>query len=144
MNETTDLAVDEPLQAVELTASLTVGDLERSLAWYRDVVGFSVTQRHERDGKLRAVSLRAGEVRLLLGQDDGARGLDRAKGEGFSLMITVDADVDAVANRITAAGGELDTPLSEAPWGARIFRVRDPDNFRLTFSTPRTPAGEAR
>jgi len=85
-----------------ISASLTVKDLQRSLDWYQDVVGFTVDRRHEREGKLVAVSLKAGEIRLLIGQDDGAKGWDRAKGEGFSLHITTDQNIDALANRIKA------------------------------------------
>ena len=70
--------------ASALTASITVADIRKSMAWYRDVVGFEVQQEHERDGVLRAVSLQAGEVRILLNQEDGARGWDRVKGEGAS------------------------------------------------------------
>jgi len=82
------------LQGRTLSASLTVKDLEKSLAWYRDVMGFSVDQKHEREGKLMAVSLKAGDVRLLIGQDNGAKGWDRIKGEGFSLQITTDQNID--------------------------------------------------
>jgi catechol 2,3-dioxygenase-like lactoylglutathione lyase family enzyme len=76
-------------QARNLSASLTVRDIQASLAWYRDVVGFTVEQRHEREGALRAVSLSAGAVRVLIGQDDGAKGSDRLKGQGFSLQSTM-------------------------------------------------------
>src|SRR5258705_10780854 len=62
-----------------LSAALTVKDLEKSLAWYRDVIGFAVDQRHEREGVLRAVSLKAGDVQILIGLDDGAKGWDRVK-----------------------------------------------------------------
>ena len=57
--------------ASELSASLTVKDLQKSLAWYRDVVGFGVAQEYVREGALRAVALQAGSVRLLINQDDG-------------------------------------------------------------------------
>ena len=50
-------------EAINIAASFTVNDLPASLAWYRDVVGFSVDQEHARDGVLRAVSLRASGVR---------------------------------------------------------------------------------
>jgi uncharacterized glyoxalase superfamily protein PhnB len=118
-----------------LSASLTVGDLQASRAWYETVLGFEVDRLHEREGQLIAVSLRAGEVRILLGQDDGAKGVDRQKGEGMSLLITTEQSVDSIAARIRANGGELDTEPTDTPWGARIFRVRDPDGFRLTFSS---------
>ena len=62
-----------------MTASLTVKDLQKSLAWYRDVFGFTVDREMERDGKLRAVALKAGAIRILLNQDDGAKGFDRVK-----------------------------------------------------------------
>src|ERR1043166_3931557 len=88
-------AQPESFRAVTLSASLTVKDLQKSLAWYRDVVGFTVDQEHEREGKLRAVSMKAGAVRILLGQDDGARGLDRVKGEGVSLQMTTAQTADA-------------------------------------------------
>jgi uncharacterized glyoxalase superfamily protein PhnB len=120
-----------------LSASLTVKDLQRSLAWYADVVGFAVDKRHERDGTLRAVSLRAGDVRILINQDDGARGLDRAKGEGFSLMLTTERNVDEIAQRIVERGGTLDAPPADMPWGPRMFRLRDPDGFRLVISSDR-------
>src|SRR5438128_10397949 len=92
-----------------LSASLTVRDLEKSLAWYRDVMGFSVDQKHEREGKLMAVSLKAGDVRILINQDNGAKGWDRIKGEGFSLQITTDQDIDELAGRIKGLGVSLET-----------------------------------
>jgi uncharacterized glyoxalase superfamily protein PhnB len=136
-NESPDAARAEPFHARALAASLTVADLQKSLAWYRDVVGFAVDQEHVREGTLRSVSLRAGEVRILLNQDDGARGWDRAKGEGMSLMITTTQDVDAIADRIRESGGTLDSEPADMPWGARAFRVRDPDGFRFAISSPR-------
>ena len=128
-------AETESLQARSLSASLTVKDLERSLAWYHHVVGFTVDRKHEREGKLRAVSLRAGDVRILIGQDDGAKGWDRVKGEGFSLQITTDQNVDEIAKRIKELGGKLEMEPRDMPWGARIFRLKDPDGFKLTISS---------
>lgn len=127
---------DESFRARALAASLTVNDLRASVAWYRDVVGFVVEREHERGGALRAVSIAAGDVRLLLTQDDGARGTDRVKGEGFSLQLTTDQDVDARAAAIRARGGVLDSEPADA-WGARVFRLRDPDGFRLVISSVR-------
>jgi uncharacterized glyoxalase superfamily protein PhnB len=130
-------AEPESLRARALSASLTVKDLEKSLAWYRDVVGFTVDQKHERDGKLRAVSLKAGAVRILINQDDGAKGLDRVKGEGFSLQITTAQNIDDIANRIKHAGGTLVSEPADMPWGVRVFRLRDPDGFTFVVSSER-------
>ncbi len=133
-NTPTPRAAPESFRARALTASLTVNDLTKSLAWYRDVAGFTVDEKYEREGKVVAVTLKAGDVELLINQDDGAKGLNRVKGVGFSLQFTTVQDIDTLAEGIVARGGKLDTELTDMPWGARIFRLRDPDGFRMTFS----------
>ena len=130
----TPRAIPESFRARDVSASFTVNDLQKSRDWYRDVVGFTVDEEYERDGKVVAITLKAGDVELLINQDDGAKGRDRKKGEGFSLMFTTVQDVDALAARIVAKGGTLATEPSDMPWGARIFRVQDPDGFKLVFS----------
>lgn len=126
---------DQAFCGVSLSASLSVKDLARSLTWYHDLMGFSIHQKHKREGRLIAVSLKAGDVRILLTQDDGAKGWDRAKGEGFSLMITTRQNIDQIAKRIADGGGTLESEPADTPWGVRMFRVRDPDGFKLTISS---------
>jgi uncharacterized glyoxalase superfamily protein PhnB len=127
----------EAFHAIGLSCSLTVKDIQKSLAWYRDVVGFTVDQPYERDGQLRAVALRAGAVRILLNVDDGGRGWERVKGEGFSLQFTTSQRVDDVADRIKKYGGSIETEPADMPWGVRMFRVNDPDGYKLAISSPR-------
>lgn len=124
----------ESFRARALAASLTVKDIHASLAWYRDVIGFTVGRQHERDGSLRAVSLKAGAVQLLIGQDDGAKGADRVKGQGFSLQLTTSQDVDELAARIKANGGTLESEPADTRWGSRVFRLKDPDGFTLVIT----------
>jgi len=123
-------------QAQRLAASLTVKDLQKSITWYTEVLGFAIDRRIERDGKLRGVALKAGDVRLSINQDDGAKGWDRIKGQGFSLSITTDQSVDEIANRIKSHGYSLDLEPTDMPWGSRAIRVYDPDGFKLSISKP--------
>jgi catechol 2,3-dioxygenase-like lactoylglutathione lyase family enzyme len=126
--------------ATDLSVSLTVSDLEASVTWYRDVLGFEVARRFEREGKTFATRLTAGSVQLLVTQDTGARGAGRTKGEGFSMRFTTQQDVDAIADRVQALGHTLEAPPFEA-FGMRAFRVRDPDGFLLVISSePAAPA----
>jgi uncharacterized glyoxalase superfamily protein PhnB len=121
------------LKMSELSTSFTVNDIEKSLAWYRDVLGFAVEERYERDGKLAGVGLRAGKVFLMLGQDDWKKGRDRKKGEGFRVYCMTTQDVDLLANGIVARGGKLDQEPKDQPWGMRDFSFTDPDGFKLTI-----------
>jgi len=126
----------DSLVARSLEASLTVLDLSTSLAWYRGVLGFTIAREYRREEQLVAVALESGGVELLLVQDNGAKGSDRIKGEGFSLQITTIQDIDELAARIKARGGVLETePIAVA--GKRGFRLRDPDGFRFAISSPR-------
>ena len=129
-------APPETFQATSLAASLTANDLRKSLAWYRDILGFTVDREFEREGKLIAVALKTGVVRILIGQDDGAKGMDRVKGTGFSLMLTTAYSIDDFAHQIKARGGTLESEPADVR-GARAFSVRDPDGFKLVISSER-------
>jgi uncharacterized glyoxalase superfamily protein PhnB len=126
---------DTELKARALSASLTVNDIQKSMDWYHGVVGFSIDQKHERDGKVVAASLGAGDAHIVIGQDDGAKGWDRVKGQGISLYLTTDQNVDDLAKLITERGGTLDSQPTDMPWGPRAFRLHDPDGFNLVISS---------
>ena len=121
------------LKMSEASPGFTVNDLERSLAWYREIVGFVVEERWEQEGKLTGVSLRAGNVTFMIGQDDWKKGRDRKKGEGFRLYCTTTQDVDALAEGIVERGGKLDQEPRDQPWGMRDFALTDPDGFKITI-----------
>jgi predicted enzyme related to lactoylglutathione lyase len=125
----------ESLRAEPLSISLTVKDLDKSLAWYT-LLGFTIEKKYERDGKVRGYALRAGDARIGIGQDDGAKGWDRVKGQGCSVQITTAQKVDDVAKRITAQGGSLLSEPADRPWGVRMFEVLDPDGFKVGVSAP--------
>lgn len=118
-----------------LMVSMTVKDLKTSLDYYTRVVGFGIVQEFENEGVVRTVLINAGNVMLLLNQDDGAKGWERVKGQGLSLTILTE-DVDAVAAHIKANGGTLAAEPEDKPWGARMFPLTDPDGFYVTISTP--------
>jgi lactoylglutathione lyase len=124
----------ESLRLRSAGPSLTVNDIERSLAWYRDVLGFTVEERWEHEGRLAGVELVAGRVFFWLSQDDWKKGRDRAKGEGFRLHCETAQDVDRLAERIRARGGRLLEEPRDRPWGTRDFGIADPDGFKITIA----------
>jgi uncharacterized glyoxalase superfamily protein PhnB len=118
-----------------LTPGFTVNDAVASVAWYRDVLGFSVKQKWEMEGKFLGAEMHSGAVTLNLGQDDWKLGRDRNKGQGTRMYIMTGPDIDGFAEQIKARGGSLDhEPKDE--WGVRAFALTDPDGYKLTFMTP--------
>jgi len=127
----------EVLRVRVLTNSLTVDDLDASIRWYRDVVGFMVEGDIVRDGVRTGARLKAGTMILRLGQDDWAKGRDRKKGIGSRMYLSTDQDVDKLAQRIKANGGKLDSePESFPQYGVRAFSITDPSGFCFTISRP--------
>jgi catechol 2,3-dioxygenase-like lactoylglutathione lyase family enzyme len=125
----------ETLRARRVSVGLTVSDLQRSIAWYRDVAGFWVGELWKRDGEVRGAELLAGSARLFIGQDDWAKGRDRKKGEGFRVHLATAQSVDEIAAGMKARGGRLDSEPADMPWGERQFSFTDPDGFKFTISS---------
>ena len=88
--------------------TLTVNDIEASIAFYRDVLGFVVTDTIEHEGTVMGASIKAGVVEFLLGQDDFKKGRDRQKGVGSRLYCVTHQDIDEVADAVKSRGGTLD------------------------------------
>ena len=121
------------LRLRSVTPSYTVSDLNRSLAWYRDGLGFLVSDRWEEDGRLLGVMLKAGACQLGLSQDDFSKGRDRPKGVGFRIWCDTAQDVDAIAARLRAFGaGIVEEPGDR--WDTYGFTAEDPDGFRITIT----------
>ena len=115
--------------------SFTVDDLEKSLGWYRDILGCAVEETWKNDdGRVVGISLKAGDVSFMIGQDDWKKGRDRRKGEGFRIYCETKKSVDDLAKRIQSKGGRLDSGPTDQPWGVRDISVTDPDGFKITIA----------
>ena len=123
----------ESLRLRSITPTFTVSDIERSLAWYRDGLGFYVGARYEDGGRLKGAMLKAGACEFGLSQDDFSQGRDRVKGLGFRIWGNTTQDIDAIAARLRAFGGKiLEEPGNR--WDAYSFTAQDPDGFKITVA----------
>ena len=123
----------EDVQIRTIVPTLTVDDLQKSIAFY-EALGFAIDERWEEKGALVGVMLRAGGTQIGLNQDDWKKGRDRKKGIGVRLSIsTTPGNVDAIANRAKNAGIALKSDPHDTEWKSRAFEVSDPSGFLLTI-----------
>ena len=123
----------ETLRLRSFMPSLTADDLEGSIEFYTDVLGFVIGERWTDNGRLLGAMLKAGSCELGLSQDDWAKGRDRHKGEGIRIFCETAQDIDVLAARIKAAGHRLTEEPTTQSWGVRSLSLDDPDGFHLTI-----------
>ena len=123
----------ETLRLRKLTPMFTATDLQRSMAFYRDVLGFVIGDEWRETGELSGCEIHAGAITFMLNQDDFKKGRDRQKGVGTRIWCHTAQNLDQLAAEIKARGGALDQEPQDMPWGDRVFMISDPDGFKLTF-----------
>jgi lactoylglutathione lyase len=115
----------EPLVSRISVVYLYVSDMERSAAFYRDLLGIPL----EGDDDWQEASL--GGVRFALHRTH--EGIGELSSGTVQVNLEV-ADVDAAAERLRAAGVEVGQAMRD-DWGAAL-EVRDPDGYRLSLYQP--------
>jgi uncharacterized glyoxalase superfamily protein PhnB len=125
---------DTRLQAQTLSPTLTVDNLQRSVAFFEGL-GFGIEDRWEEKGVLLGVMLRAGEVRINLTQDDWNKGRDRQKGIGMRMIVETTQNIDQLAADAKKAGVVLEADPRDTPWGSRAFDAIEPSGFRVTIAS---------
>jgi lactoylglutathione lyase len=122
----------------ELRVALTAEDYDRTLAFYRDVLGLPLVETWEEAGGRGAV-LDAGRATLEVLSASHADLVDRIEvGEPVGARVRLALEVDdsaETAEKLVAAGAELVGGPLTTPWGDRNVRLRDPDGMQLTLFT---------
>jgi len=110
--------------------TLTVGDMEASLRFYREIVGLPMVERHAAGPDTEIAFLGEGETRVELLRSPrqpapGGR-------EGVSLGFAVDSLEETLAF-VKSRGVEVESGPFQPNPHVRFFFVRDPDGVRVQF-----------
>jgi uncharacterized glyoxalase superfamily protein PhnB len=117
-----------------LTPNLVVSDLPRSLAFYRDTLGFEVVATHPEAAPFVFAWLRRGQVSVFLNDartvQAGSHYHLRPGSVGLFVHIRgVDAFHAQVAGSVTVV-----QPLETRFYGMREFSILDPEGVVITFA----------
>jgi predicted enzyme related to lactoylglutathione lyase len=115
---------------------LLVADLDRSVEYYRDRLGFECEVYGEPPDF--ATAGRDGETILLALARDAERLVPHWQivEKMWNVYIRVD-DADAMYNEVQQRGAEIDYTIYDAPHGFREFGVQDPDGHDIAFGQRR-------
>jgi PhnB protein len=124
----------------ELTPYLCVADAHAAIDWYVDVLGAEVVFEPivMDDGRIGHVELAVGGGRWMMSAEFESAGVaapDPSRGAAVSLHLEVD-DVDALCERVVAAGVVLDRGPEDSPPADRVAVFRDPFGHRWFLNQP--------
>jgi len=108
---------------------LEVNNLEESLQFYSDQLGFEIN-KHTPDSEPPMATLHGGVLKVTLVQQLETM---LRRGRGVNFFFGVD-DVDQYYRELTARAVDVHPPVDEG-WGGRFITVQDPDKYRLFFVT---------
>lgn len=125
---------------LSVTPNLVVSDLERSTAFYRDVLGFSVVATVPDQAPFAFVWLKRGEVDIFLNSRAAVNEHDpalanRPIGGAFTIYMIVKG-VDDLFAQISGRATVVEAPETRF-YGMRECLIADPDGYLLTFAEDR-------
>lgn len=116
---------------------LIVGDMQRTLAFYRDALGFSVIySAPDKDPFFAIVQRDAAILHLKVVEADPLPNAERDPDARFDAFLTV-PDPNALAGAFAARGVAFKAPLQDTEDGLRGFELADPDGYVLFFGHPK-------
>jgi len=132
-----------PHHLTKLTPNIIVADVSRSIAFYRDVLGFTLQTTVPDAAPYVFAIVQAGPVEIFLNAPAPAIAeypafKDRPIGGTLTLFIQVD-DVRA-AHEALRSQVEIVMPLEKKWYGVTEFAFIDPDGYVITFAQPETGA----
>jgi catechol 2,3-dioxygenase-like lactoylglutathione lyase family enzyme len=116
-------------------ACVFVTDFDRSLAFYRDTLGFEVASTYGEPPFWSEVRL--DDVAFNLRHVDTSPWVDGDRDRQQLLSVSiVTSDARALFARYQERGVDFQQPLREQPWQSVEFVVRDPDGNLVLFGSP--------
>ncbi len=133
------MAEPDPRELVPVPVELFVPDVEASVRFYTEKLGFELMrlERGSIDGRERATFAVVGLERaaLLIAHKSLEGGLALPPGGAIHIRIVVD-DVDAVYRRAKDRGVVISGDIADRPYGLRDFIIRDPNGASCVSPRP--------
>ena len=121
-----------------ISPSFIVSDVDETIAFYRDQLGFETRLREPDENPFFAIIGRDG-AQIFIKSDKDVSPLPNSKRHPFmrwDAFVYV-PDPDALAAEFADHGAAFSKPLEDTHDGLRGFEICDPDGYVLFFGRPR-------
>lgn len=120
----------ETSRITSLAAQFLVDDLQRTIAYYRDRLGFEFDKPWE---GFYAIGRRDGlELHFKEAPKNPEERKHRRENEHLDASAGVDG-IDALYHQFVTAGAKVYRPLKSTEWGTMDFYIEDPDGYIICF-----------
>lgn len=110
-----------------------INDMEASLRFYVDGLGFAMTNKWIDEGKLRWCWLQHGNAAIMLQEFRASKKPEGKLGLGVTICFQC-KDALAIYREVTSRGIEAKRPfVGNAMW---VTSMTDPDGYRVEFESP--------
>jgi lactoylglutathione lyase len=121
----------------KLTPNLVVSNVERSVAFYCDVLGFTLAQKVPDESPLVFAAVQSGNVEVFLNAPEPAMAEYPAfKSRPIGGTLTLFMEVEGIKPLHDALAGRVNVvmPLERKWYGVTEFAITDPDGYVITFA----------
>lgn len=121
----------------KLTPNLIVSDIDRSLAFYRDVLGFAVQMTVPEAAPFVFVALTSGPIEVFLNaQEIAVAEYPAFKGRPIGGTLTLFIEVDGIQDAYDRIQSKVTVvmPLENKWYGMTEFAFLDPDGYVITYA----------
>jgi len=124
-----------------VTPNLVCVDIEKSLHFYRDLLGFTVSQTVPDKAPYFFAWMKRDDVDIFLNQHTPPQPgqpdlyLGRQVGGTMSMYMVLEG-IDELAKKVEGNGIRIAIPMHTEFYGMKEFAVHDPDGYLLIFAEP--------
>lgn len=121
----------------KLTPNLVVSNVEQSVAFYCDLLGFTLTQKVPDQSPLVFAAVQSGDVEVFLNAVEAAVAEYPAfKSRPIGGTLTLFMEVEGIKSVHDALAGRINVvmPLERKWYGVTEFAFTDPDGYVITFA----------
>lgn len=126
------------MKFADVTPNLVISDIDRSLAFYRDVLGFSVVTTVPEQRPFAFAWMQRDTVNVFL-NSEASTGMTASPGTNILFITLEPGDIAAGIDALFAAVKDrapVEMPVTDQFYGMREFTITDPDGYVVTFAQP--------